>query len=74
MFFVKSHLFSTNLQYFVALRQLKHIDIELKNAIVFKTMINTFAQNEVPIELMQVNLSDKNPKIDPFYQLSTIKT
>ncbi|XP_055316218.1 uncharacterized protein LOC129575967 [Sitodiplosis mosellana] len=67
-------LFNTNLQYLGALGQLKHFEIDLNSTILFKTIINTFAENEVPIETMKIHLCDENPNIDSSYQLLTIRT
>lgn len=68
-------LLNRNLEYLGALRQLKYIEIDLNTTILFKTMINTVAKNKIPIESMKIRLrNDEKSKIDPSYQLLTIKT
>lgn len=65
---------NTNLQYLGALKQLKYIEIELCSTILFQTMIHTFAENDVPIESMKIDLKNKGPYIIRNSKLPTIKT
>lgn len=65
-------MFNINLPYLGALRQLKVIKITLYSAITFKILINTFGENEVPVEeiILYFHFSKVN---DPCDHMLTIK-
>ncbi|XP_055308945.1 uncharacterized protein LOC129572857 [Sitodiplosis mosellana] len=68
-------LLDTNLPYLGSLNQLKYLEIQLNTTTSFKIMINTFAENEVPIEKIKVDLLIiEGQPIDPCSDLKTIKT